>query len=140
MKSASLFMEQPVSRYMRKLFSINLHEPALKAERLMAAQKTDVLSVVTDANEHIGVITFSDLRQRVAFKQLNPESKVFEVMSSPVVAVEAHASLSDLLLLAAETGVDHIVVRDGQESAAGVVHTKEIPQALFQTQCFMETR
>lgn len=140
MKSAALFMEQPVSRYMRKLFSINMQDPALKAELLMAAKKSDVLSVVTDTNEHIGIITFSDLRQRVAFKQLNPETKVFEVMSSPVVSVDCQASINDLLLLAAETGVDHIVVRDGQETAAGVVHTKDIPQAFFQTQCFMENQ
>jgi len=75
MKSASMFMEQPLYRYMRKLYSINMHDPVLKAERLMADQKTDILSVITDANEHIGVITFSDLRERVVFKQLNPEQR-----------------------------------------------------------------
>jgi len=39
MKSASMFMEQPLYRYMRKLYSINMHDPVLKAERLMAAKK-----------------------------------------------------------------------------------------------------
>jgi len=124
---------------MRKLFSINLHEPALKAERLMAAQKPMSCQWLPTQTSISALSLFPTCASGLPSSS-STLNQGFEVMSSPVVAVEAHASLSDLLLLAAETGVDHIVVRDGQESAAGVVHTKEIPQALFQTQCFMENQ
>lgn len=140
MKLSTLFMEQPVSGHMQKLFSINMHDSVAMAERQMSAKKTDVLSVVTDANEPIGIITFADIRQRAVFKDLKPETSVFEIMSSPVRSVDIADSINDLLQVSAENGINHVVVRDGGAAPAGVVHTKDLPRAFSLTQQHLENR
>lgn len=138
MKTAALFMEQPVFNCMKKMAVIGMKESIGTAEKIMSAQKTDVLSVITDTNEQIGIVTFADIRKRAVYRVLAHETPIFEIMSAPVVSVDVSSSINDIMLITADTHIDHVVVKDAHNAVAGVVHTKDIPQVFYQSQSCIE--
>ncbi|CAH2031421.1 DUF294 nucleotidyltransferase-like domain-containing protein [Trichlorobacter ammonificans] len=137
---AGLFMEQPAAHWMQKLAGIPLHESVARAEKMMAARKTDVLAVEGENRELVGIVTFADIRQRAVFAGLPPDTPVFRVMSAPVLTVERSAPVSEVVLLASERGIDHLVVRDDHHAVAGVVHVGDIPRAFCRSQRAIEQR
>lgn len=137
---SGLFMEQPVAGCMRKLAGIAMHESVARAEKIMAARKTDVLAVQGENRELLGIVTFADIRQRAVFAGLPPETPVFRVMTAPVLSVESSAPLSEAAVLASERAIDHLVVRDGHHDAAGVVHAADIPGAFCRSRRAVEQR
>jgi PAS domain S-box-containing protein len=140
MKTSALFMQQPIARYARHLVSIDMNDSVSKAEKIMSVKKTDVLSVVTENNEIIGVLTFSDIRERVVFKGIRPEIKVFEIMSSPIISIDSNASISDAILLTSDKNIDHLVVNNDEDLISRVLHTKDIPNAFCQSQFYIESQ
>jgi len=61
-------------------------------------------------------------------------------MSSPVVSAERDTSICDLLLLAAETGVDHIVVTDGRQGGPGCCISRIFRRRYYRPSASWKTR
>ena len=82
------------------------------AARVMQEER---VSSVLVRGEPLGILTDRDLRGRVLACGLGPDTAVVDVMSSPVVAVDASAPLVDVLMQFLDRRLHHLPVeRDGQ--------------------------
>ncbi|AGK60628.1 hypothetical protein Asulf_00608 [Archaeoglobus sulfaticallidus PM70-1] len=93
------------------------------AVKLMRAN--DVSSVVVVRDEKpVGIVTHSDL-VRVLDEGINLESKVGDVMSSPVEAIDSESPVMDAYLKFVSKAINHLaVVEDGR--VVGVISSKDI--------------
>ncbi|NIO36817.1 CBS domain-containing protein [Candidatus Bathyarchaeota archaeon] len=97
------------------VLSIEKDKTVLDAAKLMAELNIGSL-LVTEKDKAIGIITERDILSKVTAKELNPEAlSVTEIMSSPILRVEADKTVSEALTVMGERGIKHLVVVDEGE-------------------------
>jgi CBS domain-containing protein len=86
--------------------------------------------VVTEGERPLGILTNTDLRDRVVVDGADPETPVEELMSAPVRSKPASALVFDGLMALVEGRMHHLVVTDaGGERLVGVVSDQDIARA-----------
>lgn len=82
------------------------------ASKIMAEHNIGSI-VVIDGNKHaIGIITDTDFRNRVIAKGISTDITVDEVMSSPVITINADEYAFDAIIKMSHYGIRHLVVYD----------------------------
>ena len=87
-------------------------ESSLKeASELMAQQKIGSI-VIVDGDKPVGIITERDFATKIMLKPYSAETKVSEVMSSPVVHVSSDQSVADIIDIMANKDIRKVPVID----------------------------
>ena len=87
-------------------------EASLKeASELMAQQKIGSI-VIVDGDKPVGIITERDFATKIMLKPYSAETKVSEVMSSPVVHVSSDQSVADIIDIMANKDIRKVPVID----------------------------
>jgi CBS domain-containing protein len=81
------------------------------AAELMAQQKIGSI-VIVDNNEPIGIITERDFATKIMLQPYSADSKVSEVMSSPVVHITSNQSVADVIDIMANKDIRKVPVID----------------------------
>ena len=89
------------------------------AARLMTSER--VSSLLVHIDDGWGIVTDRDLRSRVLAEGRSPEAPVAEVLSSPVVTLEATATVGEVLSVMLERGIHHVPVVEGAGDVLGIV-------------------
>jgi len=82
-----------------------------EASELMSKQKIGSI-VVIDKNEPVGIITERDFATKILLKPYSAETKISEVMSSPVIHISSNQSVSDVIDIMANKEIRKIPVID----------------------------
>ncbi len=128
LQTALLFLGEPVKRFMREPASTGLQTTVAQAAQLMNRNGLGALLIQAPNGEPIGLVTDHDLRERVVARALDVNRPVFEVMSSPLLAVSPTAQGHEALELMREKGVEHLVVKDEAGAVAGLVRGQDLLQ------------
>ncbi len=80
--------------------------------------------VVTSGGRPAGIITKSDLVERVLLPALNPGTPLSEVLSTDLVTIEKDRPIFDGLLLMIRHNISHLIVTDGGQ-LAGLVSERD---------------
>ena len=81
------------------------------ASELMAKQKIGSI-VIIDKNDPVGIITERDFATKVMLKPYSADTKISEVMSSPVVHISSSQSVADVIDIMANKEIRKIPVID----------------------------
>lgn len=84
--------------------------PVMLAATIMRDARADHLLVVNEAQQPLGILTDTDLRNKVATGQFSIEAPVSLLMSQPVFCVKAGLGLGELQLDMLERNLYHLVV------------------------------
>lgn len=84
--------------------------PVMLAATIMRDARADHLLVVNEAQQPLGILTDTDLRNKVATGQFSIEAPVHQLMSQPVFCVKAGLGLGELQLDMLERNLHHLVV------------------------------
>ncbi len=104
----------------RDVQTVSSSATVLEAAQLMSARRVGGLVVVDESGLPAGIVTSTDLRDRVLAVQRSPSTPAGEVMSAPLITVGARDSCFEALLKMMSHGVDHLPVMDGGR-LAGIV-------------------
>lgn len=85
--------------------------------------------VVTERGKPIGIVTERDILERVVGPCRDPcETKIKEIMSSPLVTTSKETAILDAMRRMRERGISRLVVTDG--GMEGIVSEKDIIRAV----------
>lgn len=110
----------------RGVLTVGSSDTVIEASKTMAELDIGSL-VVMDEKEPVGIITERDILAKVVAAEKSPKKlQVSEVMSSPIISVDADMTISEALSVMGEKGIKHLVVKDegevvGMFSLANVV-------------------
>jgi CBS domain-containing protein len=96
-----------------------------QAAKLMSATNRDAMVVLGREGRPSGVITDRDFRSKAVEQGLPPDTPVEQVMTSPVVSVDAASSCFDALMAMTRHHLRHVVVMAGR-MPAGVLSAQEL--------------
>ena len=82
-----------------------------EASELMSQQKIGSI-VIVDGDKPVGIITERDFATKIMLKPYSAETKVSEVMSSPVIHVSSDQSVADIIDIMANKDIRKVPVID----------------------------
>lgn len=96
------------------IYTITPNESVQDAAREMKGSSKGCL-VVTDGGGPVGIVTERDIVHKVVASGRRPETKVSEIMSTPVITIGPRESASEAARKMAEKGIRRLVVTEGTE-------------------------
>ena len=137
---ANMFMNQSVKTLAHKIPASDINTSIHSAVKLMVSKNAEALLVYANGGNPIGIITNTDLGERIISRSLDPEQPVAKIMSSPLITIPESAMLFEALLLMREKDVNHICVENADGSVSEAVNIKEIAYAKYQTHTLLMQR
>ena len=99
--------------------STTVHEAA----QMLVRAKSTCIFVVNESSEAIGIVTDRDFAEKVAAQSMSLDLPVTEIMSKPVVAVDASDRIFHALLAMVSRNIHHILVtRQGRPAGVLTAH------------------
>ncbi|MDP2877892.1 MAG: cache domain-containing protein, partial [Holophaga sp.] len=129
LQTALLYLGEPVKGFMRDPLTTDIQTSIGEAAILMSRADMTALLVKGPGGESLGILTDRDLRERVVARGLNSERPVFEVMSSPLLAVPPSTQGHEALLYMREKGVHHLAIAEPGGVVMGLLRGQDLLQA-----------
>ena len=114
------------------IISVKTTDQVIVAIELMT--KNDIGSVVVTENEKpVGILTERDILKKVCAKELSAKAVTArEVMSEPLITIEADSRLGEAALLMTRKDVRRLLVTDA-EKVVGIITQKDITRGTLET-------
>jgi PAS domain S-box-containing protein len=126
LQSSLLLMNLPITSFMKEPVRCHMNQSIFEAATLMNRNERDALLIFQDERKFIGIITDTDLRNRVVAGEHPFNNPVYEIMSSPLTTIPDHALLFEAILLVKEKGISHLAVSDRKGDIIGVFSNKDL--------------
>ena len=118
-------MNQPLISLARRIIRCSADTTVREAARMMTRKKRNVLFISQD-EDVIGLITSNDLNSRALAAGLDPETRVIEIMTSPVARLPERAMIYEGLLHMKRERISHIALPDKDRKIGLVVGYEDI--------------
>lgn len=128
LQTSLLFMNQPVGQFMSELVSCSMNMSIQKVSELISRKKVHAVLLKTDSGEFIGIVTASDIIKRAVAGSIELSKPVYEIMSSPIIAISEKALIFEAAILMKENNIAHLAVKNDMDSIISVVSIKELMQ------------
>ena len=125
-QSSLLLMNLPVSSFMRETVTCSMNQPISEAGKLMHRSNQDAILITQDEQHHVGIVTDSDIRDRVIAGELPTGNPVYEIMSSPIVSISDQSLLFEASLLLEEKRISHLPVINKNGHIVGIFNKKDL--------------
>ncbi|MBS7646659.1 MAG: CBS domain-containing protein [Candidatus Bathyarchaeia archaeon] len=114
------------------LISVEKTEPVIKAINLMVEKDIGAV-VVTEKGKPVGILTERDIMKKVCPKELcTRKVSVGEIMSQPLITVDADAKLGEAASLMIEKGVRRLLVAE-KGKIVGIVTQRDLMRGTLDT-------
>jgi CBS domain-containing protein len=111
----------------REVFSISEETSVHQSAQYLREKQVRAVGVLDSAGRLTGVVSQSDISDRVAAENKCPAwMKVGEIMSRDLVSVSLEMTLEDCLGLMDKHGVYHLLVMDGRNNFRGMVSVSDL--------------
>jgi PAS domain S-box-containing protein len=137
LQTSLLFLNQPIRGGLRPFISCDLHATVRDAAAIMSRAGRNNVLVTSESGRMIGIITDTILRQRILAENMPTETRVYEVMSSPLNYIEDNALIFEALMRMQERGESHLVVRESSGTIVSVVTNEELLDVHRYSSAFM---
>lgn len=120
LQTSLLLMNQPLKTHIKELIKCPVETSIKDAVLLMSRRKRNSLFVHKD-NKIIGVINNNDLIKRVLVQNIDTQTTVSEIMTSPVISISENALLYEAVLLLKNKNITHLAIKNRNEEIIGVI-------------------
>lgn len=126
LQTSLLFMNEPVTGNMSPLLTCPAGLSIKEAAKLMSRHSQTALCVTTDDGSVAGIVSDNDFRERAVLEGIDTSLPVLEIMTAPVIYISSNALVYEATLLMTEKNLRHLVVRDLQRKAVGIIGNTEL--------------
>ena len=127
-----------VARLMnRDILSCNQNVPVQQAAILMSRRKCSSIFIQNDEGRHIGIVTDTDLRNRVIAQGLETGISIATIMSSPLSMIPEQLSVFEAMLEMMQKKLKHLAVQDGSGEVIGTITSRDLLAAQGQSPLFI---
>lgn len=133
-----ILLDQPVKQFLAPAVSVDADASLFEVIRLMKVNETQAVLVTKNNNDYLGIITGSDIQNRILPLSLHLDNPAYMVMSSPVVSALETSSVFDTITLCAENKISHLVIKNNENTVTGIVSMSTVFSSLFHTHGFLQ--
>ena len=114
----------------KKILKVRIGTKVRKAAELMLEKKVGSV-FISDGEGFVGIITDTDVAQRVVGARLDPDATaVEEVMTSPLLAIESTRSIADANDIMDQEHIRHLAVIE-KDKIVGVISARDLLRHVY---------
>jgi len=106
-----LFLEQNIKDFLKPALSVDMNLPVNSVTEMMLENNADYV-LLSHNNSIVGIITETDIKQRLVSENKSYSCPAYEIMSSPVIYSKAEFSLKEALLFCKNKSISYILVKN----------------------------
>lgn len=125
LQTSLLMMNQSISPLISDMVKSSIDTSIQQAAVLMSRKKRDILFIQRN-KEIVGVVNDADLKKRVLAENIDPNTPILQVMTSPVISIAHNALLYEAILLFNKKKISHLATRNEDGSIEGVISYLDI--------------
>ncbi len=123
-----------LARKGQDIWSVDAEEPVLAAIQIMADRRVGALPVLRDG-KLVGIISERDYARKVILLgRSSAETEVWQIMSSPVVAVGPEDEVRRCMEIMTERRIRHLPVLSGSDAMVGMISIGDLVRAVIEEQ------
>jgi len=130
LKSSTFLIEQSVKNYLVPINTLDSDSTINDAIRVLSIRKTDNLLLTKNEKDYIGIVTNSDIQQRVLTLNLNLDNPAYLIMTSPLIFINDHTSVIDAINICNEKKINHLVVKNNNGEIIGILRINDVYKEL----------
>ena len=111
--------------------------PVQQAAELMRRRRCSSIFVQDNQGAYIGIVTDTDLRNRIIADGMELQTPVRNVMSSPLATIAAQMSVFEVMMEMMQRDLKHLAVVDGSAQVIGTVSSRDLLAAQGQSPLFI---
>lgn len=117
-----------------QVFAISEQTTVHQAARYLREQRVRSVGVLDAVGKLVGVVSQSDISDKVAAENKSAEITVSEIMTRELVTVPPEMALDECLRQMEEHGIFHLLVVDGQGTFRGMISVTDLLQVIASDQ------
>ena len=130
LKTSDFLLEQSVKNFIVPAITLDGDATIKEALRMLTLNKTDSLLITGNGKAIMGIITSTDIQNRIFTLNLSTDNPAYMIMSSPVKYITQSTSVLDALIISGEYKINHLVVRDDGNEITGVLRIHKIHEEI----------
>jgi PAS domain S-box-containing protein len=128
LQTSLLFLHEGLDTLGRDVLICDMNTRIEQLSRMMTSHKATAALVASENETVIGIVTDHDLRARVLAENIDLQTPVHKIMSSPITKISETALIYEALMLMEEKGVRHLAVEDKNGQIVSVIDSKSLIQ------------
>lgn len=118
----------------RKMITLDKGLSIKSAIKLMVKKNIGSVVVTADSSSNpVGILTERDILKSIAYKRIRPEiTKIEEIMSTPILSVEADAILGDAAQLMIKKNIRRLLVKEDNKYV-GIITQRDLQKLMADT-------
>lgn len=129
-------LNRPIDRFVKEVSRCNFNQHASDAVTIMVKENSDAVLLITDSGIEIGIVTLTDLKNRILTEESNLKSPVHNFMSSPLISLKLSSSIYDALEKLSEKNVHHLLIKNDESKIVGIINSGDLQRAFHLTYLF----
>lgn len=126
LQTSVLTLSQRIGGLTKYLYTCSHMSSIKEAITVMTSNDCNAILVLGNDGKEIGFITDHDLRERVVGSSISLDEPVYKVMSSPIYTISASSTIYDALVRFRKNSIRRLVVKNADNSIAGILTIDEI--------------
>jgi PAS domain S-box-containing protein len=126
LKLNDFVVDQPIKDLVKAIYTLDADCTLADAINALSKKKTDSLLLTKNDTDYIGIVTRTDIQERILSLNLNLDNPAYLIMSSPVVYISENASVFDAVGICEENRINHLVVKNESDEITGMLRTGDI--------------
>jgi PAS domain S-box-containing protein len=136
LKTNDFILEQPVKEHLNGINTLDADSTLNDVIRLLSKRKTDSILLTKNGRDYLGIITKTDIQERILLLNLNLDNPAYLIMSSPVINISENTSVLDAIRICDTNKINHLIAKNESGDITGVFNTNEIYKALINSVSF----
>jgi CBS domain-containing protein len=116
----------------RDIITLDKDLSVKSAIKLMVRRNIGSVVITGEQSKPIGIITERDILKSIAYRKTKPETKVEEIMSEPLISVEANATLGEAAEMMIKKKIRRLLVTQN-DKYIGIITQRDLQRLMTDT-------
>jgi CBS domain-containing protein len=116
----------------RDIITLDKDLSVKSAIKLMVRRNIGSVVITGERSRPIGIVTERDILKSIAYRKTKPETKVEEIMSEPLISVEANATLGEAAEMMIKKKIRRLLVTQN-DKYIGIITQRDLQRLMTDT-------
>jgi CBS domain-containing protein len=116
----------------RDIITLDKDLSVKSAIKLMVRKNIGSVVITGEGGKPIGIVTERDILKSIAYRRTKPETKVVEIMSKPLISLEANATLGEAAETMIKKNIRRILVTQN-DKYIGIITQRDLQRLMTDT-------
>lgn len=137
LKANEFLLEQTVKEHLNVINTLDSDSTLSDVIINLSRKKTDSVLLTKNSKDYLGIITKTDVQERILSLNLSMDNPAYLIMSSPVIYISQNTPVIDAIRICEQNDINHLVARNESGEITGIFKTGDIYKIIINSPSFL---